>query len=229
VGARGAGEEDGVGGQGGDVEVAGGLGFAIALDLTLDQADAGEVGPGVALGEPGEVANGPVAADLEPAMIVVDGLVGERPAVGEAAGALLGEEELEVLTQAGLVALDREQVVGALVADGLGDGFVAAQGVDGDEGALELQHLEQARDGHDLVLLAGDRLLAEHQAVRAGPGRDEMQGGAALGPVTAAPCGLAVDRNDLLLGLLLGHLFGVLPRGPRMLCAQAMKASLKAS
>ena len=71
--------------------------LAVVLDLALDQADRGEVNPVVALGEPGAVADGPVAAHFETAMIAVDGFMQERRTIGEAASAPLGEEQLDVL------------------------------------------------------------------------------------------------------------------------------------
>ena len=75
---------------------------------------------------------------------------------------------------------------------------MALHGVDGDQGTLQLEHLKQARNGDDLVLLlAGDCLLAEHQVLLTRPRRDQMQDGAALGLVATAPRGLAVDGDDL--------------------------------
>ncbi len=79
--------------------------------------------------------------------------------------------------------------------DPVGDLDLAAHGVDGDERAGQLEPLEQQRDGIDLVRLAVDRLLPEHQALAARPGRDEMQRMAAARPGPTR--GLAVDRHDV--------------------------------
>ena len=51
-----------------------------------------------------------------------------------------------------------------------------ADRVDRDQRAGQSQALQQERDGDDLVRLVADRLLAQHQALPAGPGGDEMQG-----------------------------------------------------
>src|SRR4051812_25312396 len=86
-------------------------------------------------------------------------------------------------------------VQAAVVDDGSGRHCLAQRG--NLKGALQSQALEQARDGGDLVRLFGDRLLAKHQALAAGPGRDEVKRLAALGAVVAALRGLAVDGDDL--------------------------------
>jgi hypothetical protein len=75
--AGGAGELGGVRGDRGDVE-AGLAGSRLAglLALGLDHGDAGEVGPsGMALLQPSDVADDPVAAGLDAAMIGVGGLI----------------------------------------------------------------------------------------------------------------------------------------------------------
>lgn len=97
---------------------------------------------------------------------------------------------------AGQVFLQGQEVISALAADGAGDLGLRAHGVDGHEGALQSQALEQARDGGDLVRLVGSRLLAEHQALAAGPGRDEVKRLAALGAVVSASGGLAINGDD---------------------------------
>lgn len=76
-----------------------------------------------------------------------------------------------------------------------------ANGVDGDQRSREFEPLQEAGDGGDLVALVGDRLPAEHEALTGGPGRDGVQGGAPCGPGVAAPGGLAVDGDEIGLGL----------------------------
>ena len=49
-----------------------------------------------------------------------------------------GEAGLDLGTKAGLIGLDRQQVVGAGVADGFGDGAVGGDGVDRDQCATSL-------------------------------------------------------------------------------------------
>ena len=73
------------------------LAFLTSLDLSLDQADAVQAGPIVTRVKPVDVGNGPMAANFQPAMVVVDGLVELGLAMGEATGLLFGKEEVEVL------------------------------------------------------------------------------------------------------------------------------------
>jgi len=62
--------------------------------------------------------------------------------------------------QTGLVVLHGEQVVGASVQDGGGDLSLTAHGIDGDQGAVQFETLEQERDRGDLVGLGVGGLLA---------------------------------------------------------------------
>jgi preprotein translocase subunit SecD len=71
-------------------------------------------------------------------------------------------------------------------------------GVGGHDAAFEGQQGEQLGHGRDLVGLAVDAQLAEHQALLAGPGADQMHGGLALLAVEGAARALAVDRHHAL-------------------------------
>ena len=124
-------------------------------------------------------------------MVGIGGGVG-RPLV---AGLRLVEEQPDLVGQARLVVLQRQQVVGTLGADRRGDAALAAHGVDGDQGAGQLQPLQQQRYGDDFIAFDGGGLLPQHQSLAAGPGRDDMQrvGVHAMGTAR----GLAVDRHDL--------------------------------
>ena len=66
-----------------------------------------------------------------------------------------------------------------------------------DERPGERQAFEQQRDGGDLVGLGLARLLAEHEALAAGPGRDHVERAAVAASVVGASRGLAVDDDDL--------------------------------
>ena len=81
---------------------------------------------------------------------------------------LLGREHLDILPEGALVPLEREDVIGLLVDDLLGDVALAADGIDGDDGddgALDRQHIEKRRDGDDLVRFIRDLHLAEHETL----------------------------------------------------------------
>src|SRR3954470_11914253 len=178
------------------------LDLAAALGGALDHADHGEAGKCdlarvAPVGEqPGDVAADRVAADLDPAVPSVGRLEGV-----ERARRRVGEEGLDVLEGGRAVLLQRQQVVAAAAQDGRGDPGLGADGVDRHQGALERQPLQEQRDGGDLVRLATHRLLPEHQALAGRPGGDEVQGIAALAPRVGAPRGLAVDRDEVRLGL----------------------------
>ena len=89
----------------------------------------------------------------------------------------------------------REDVIGLLVDDCLGDVALAAHGVDGHHRALDGQKLEQRRNGDDLVGLVADLGLPEHHALARGEGRDDMD--RRFGPLllVGAPHRLAVDGD----------------------------------
>jgi hypothetical protein len=70
-------------------------------------------------------------------------------------------------------------------------------GIGSDDAAVERQQGEQFGQRHDLVG-AVDPPLAEHQALLAGPGADQVQRRPAVLAVERAPRGLAVDRDHAL-------------------------------
>jgi hypothetical protein len=82
------------------------------------------------------------------------------PHVGK--GGLLGhrEELLDRLLEVALVAFEPQHIVAALGDNLLGDGALAAHGIDGHETPLEIKQLQQLRDRRDLVGLFLRRLLA---------------------------------------------------------------------
>ena len=89
---------------------------------------------------------------------------------------LVNEISLDRFQQRRLIAFDREQVVSALVGDLTGDIPLAPHGVNGDEQALDLQCLEQFRDGGNLVTLGGDLFLAKNDAQFRSEGTDHVNG-----------------------------------------------------
>ena len=67
--------------------------------------------------------------------------------------------------------------------------------------AVEMQGVEQLGDGGDLVRLAVDLALTEHQSLITRPGADQMQRAVIVAAAAGAPDGLAVDRHHLALDL----------------------------
>ena len=105
--------------------------------MEFDDDHAFEARPLMALLQPGDVVDDGDVAGFDPAVVAVDGPVGADRGVGETPLFLLVCEQLDVVAQRALVALQGQDVVGLLVDDLLGDGALAAHGVDGDDGALD--------------------------------------------------------------------------------------------
>jgi hypothetical protein len=82
--------------------------------------------------------------------------------------AKLSAEQFDILAQGALIALEGQHIVGLGVDDLAGDVALAADGVDGHDGAFDGQQVEQPGDGDDLVGLVGDLDLAEHEALPRG-------------------------------------------------------------
>ncbi|GJD67050.1 hypothetical protein MPEAHAMD_7254 [Methylobacterium frigidaeris] len=203
VSAHGTGEQLGVEGERGQEVAPLDRSRVAASDRCPDHGDGLEAGEarraGIAAirGEPSDVVADDMAADLAAAVAEIDGLVAV-----EAGLPGVCEEQAHVLGEHGPVVFEREEIVGALVEDGLGDGGLRAHGVDRHQGAGQLQPLQQQRDRHDLVGLLTHGLLAQHQALARRPGRDDMERMAALG--AGATRTLAIDRDDVGLGLAQG-------------------------
>ena len=75
-----------------------------------------------------------VGPRFDATVVAVDGLMPADFGVLEALGLLIGDEQFDILAQGPLIALERQHVVGLLVDDLLGDGALAANRVEGDDG-----------------------------------------------------------------------------------------------
>jgi len=156
-----------------------------------------------------------VAADLNAAMVAVG-----RLEVAVVFGGGVVEIAPDLVVQTGLVVLEREQVVTATIQDGLGNPGLRSHGIDGDECAGQCQALQKERNGRDLIGLGLTCLLPEHQALAAGPCRDQVQRPTVLAAVVSAPRGLAVDGDDLRRGGGRSGLAQVFDPGGEALCEQ---------
>src|SRR3954452_18756795 len=105
------------------------------------------------------------------------------------------------LEGAAVVGLQPQEIVGTLRPDPRGDVLLTAHGIERHDGAVEMQGIEQLGDGGDLVRLAVDFALTEHQSLITGPGADQMQRAVIVAAAAGAPDGLAVDRHHLALDL----------------------------
>src|SRR4028118_1363915 len=86
-----------------------------------------------------------------------------------------------------VVGLQHQEVVGGLRPDPRGDVLLAAHGVERHDAAVEMQGVEQLGDGGDLVRLAVDLALAEHQSSVTGPGADRVQRAVIVAAAARAP------------------------------------------
>jgi len=135
-----------------------------------------------------------VAAGRGPAQLQDGSTVAALDVLEAGAGRLrIAEQIAHLLRERRLVALDREQVVGALVADLGSDLALTAHRIDAHQQPLEIERVEQLGDGGDFIAFAGDLLLAQHQAEIGREGARHMH----RRPVAIgrAAQGLAVDGH----------------------------------
>ena len=137
-------------------------GRALAVDLTGGGhlGDRGEAGEVVAFSEPGDIVDDDRAPGLDAAVIAVDRLadVGDR-------GRGIVQPQAHVLEQRRLIAFQSQTVIAATVQNGLRGGVLAVHRVGGDDVPLEGEQRQQLGQGRDLVAVAGDLLLPQHQAL----------------------------------------------------------------
>jgi len=100
----------------------------------------------VAFLEPSHIVDHCIGSGLDAAMIAVDGFMSGDLVSLKPFAFLLGGEQLDILAQRALVALEGENVIGFLVEDFLGDVALAADGVGGNDGAFDHQHVEKAQE-----------------------------------------------------------------------------------
>src|SRR5215207_1445590 len=138
-----------------------------AADLAdaVDDDDAVQAGPVVALLQPGDIVQDGGGPGLDAAVIAVDGFVPAAGGVLEAVTLLLGHEEFDILAQRALVAFQGEDVIGLPIKDCLSDLALAADCVNGHDRAFDGHQLEQLRNGDDLVGFLGHLNLPEHEAL----------------------------------------------------------------
>ena len=109
----------------------------------------------------------------------------------------LVERLADVLGEMRLVLLDRQHVLAPLANDPGGDLLLAAHGVEGHHGSIEIQQLQQFRNRGDLVGFGVRRHLAERHVILHRPGADHVQGGAADAASRRTTSGLPIDGHGL--------------------------------
>ena len=143
------------------------------------------------------IGNDPAFPAFHPSVSLVPGLsvVIGRPVKAQGLGAR--EQVLNALVQLALVFLHRQHIVSPALGDLLGDLSLAAHGVDGDDAAIQVQHLQQLGNGGDLVGFLVGLHLAQGQVLLGGPGADPVDG-PLLPRTVIGPSGrLAVNSHHL--------------------------------
>ena len=143
--------------------------------------------------QPADVVDDGDVACLDTPMVAIDGLVAGDGRVAKIIGFLLSHEQIDIVSERSLVALEGKDVIGLFVDDLLGDGPLAAHGVDRDHGAFDGQHVQELRDGDNLVGLVGHLHLTQHHALTGGEGRDHMD--RVFCHALGAAQGLAIDSH----------------------------------
>ena len=138
---------------------------------------------------------------FNPAVIAIDGLVAADLGVLEIYRLLFIDEELDIVFERALIALQGEDVIGFLVDDRLRDVALAAHRVDGhDRPLLDRQHAQQLGNGDDLVGFFPDLDLTENEPLARGESRHDVDRALGvflpLGSLRTGPArGLAVDGD----------------------------------
>src|SRR5271170_7395795 len=104
---------------------------------------------------------------FDPPVVAIDGLVAADLGVLEIYRLLFIDEELDIVFERALIALQGENVIGFLVDDRLCNFALAAHRVDGHDRSLDRQHAQQFGNGDDLVGFFSHRDLTENETLRA--------------------------------------------------------------
>jgi hypothetical protein len=91
-----------------------------------------------------------------------------------------------LVEEAGLIALERENVIRFFLDDASGDRLLRPHRVDGDDRSFEREHVEEFGDRGDFVGFAIDGALRQHEPGPRGVGGDEMQRAGPVGLSRAA-------------------------------------------
>ena len=169
----------------------------VRVTLTGNLHDASQARPSLPLRQPSHIRGGPQPPDF-PAPVPHLARLGR--------GEHLAGHALEVLAhlleERRLVALEGEHVVAPLLDDLLGDARLGAHRINRHDAAFEVEHRQERRDGRDLVRVALDLPLRQHEALLRGPSRDHVQHGLRVVLVVAAPEALSINGDDLADGFL---------------------------
>lgn len=184
----------GIRGQTGNVETLLDAGLAFDGSLGLDDDEGLEIRPLRWVMQAIELVEDEATAMLDPAMVFLDGFKEAVRRLAGRHGLEDGEEVADRIGQRGLVVLDRENIVGLLVANGLRDAGLGSHRIDRDDASFEREHLQQERNGCLLVRFFRRRNLPEHQSRPGSERANQMQWRRI--DLAGPPAGLAVNRHD---------------------------------
>nr|WP_281433653.1 hypothetical protein [Methylosinus sp. H3A] len=129
--------------------------------------------------------------------LAVERLLAADRRIHETIGFLLGGEQLHVFVERSLIASVRDDVIGLLVLDLLGDGALTAHGVDGDDGAFYGHHVQERGNGDDLVGFFRYGDLPHDEPLPGGESRDDVDRLLRALLLIGAARGFAVGGDDL--------------------------------
>jgi hypothetical protein len=165
--------------------------------LAFDHHDGLEAPPLVARLQPAEAVDHRVVSRLDTAVIGVECFVAADRRILVFRGFLFIDEDLDILAQGSPIALQRENATGFFLDDFFGDVALTTHRVDRHDRALDRHHVEQRRDGDDLVRLLVDLHLAQRDASPRREGGDDVDRLIRTLLLIRAPRRLGIDRDDL--------------------------------
>ena len=141
--------------------------------------------------------DGGVSSGFNAAVIAIDRFMPADLRILEGSRLLLGDENFDILAQGTLIAFEREDVIGLLIQDFLGNTALAAHRIDGHDGALDRHHIEERRDGDNLIRLFCHLDLPEHEALACRERRNHVDWGFCTFLLVGPAHRLAVDGNHV--------------------------------
>ena len=183
-------------------QVVSALAAALLADASLrfDHADGLQPRPVMPVLQPRQdvrIADHPAPTHFDPSVPLVHALLLVDDHVITDLGLGIRERLDDIVVKGLLILFERQDVVGILLDDLLGNLPLAAHRIDRDDAAGDCQSVQEFGNRSDLIRLVVDLDLGQNEAIGARPSRDHMDGGFAVGPIVGATHRLTVDGDDL--------------------------------
>jgi hypothetical protein len=166
-----------------------GGGFANAHHL----GDSGQAGPLMVLLRPIDISRHRGRPGLNATVIRIDGLISLS-----SRACRVVKKPVDIIMQRALIAFQRQGEVAALINDPPGDRALTVERIGRYDRTLQQEHLQQFRNGGDLVGLGVSGDLRQHQTLFAAPGTDHVQRRFTNGAVEGTAQNFAIDRRNTL-------------------------------